>query len=156
MNNTNEILQAAYAEGSKQALLDAGYDEKIAADLSEELIKEAVSASLARRALETGIVSRALNPRTLRGGEKGVRSVRKAKRTIERASSTMPKRRKENALRHLRRTTGERAKETARTIRKTPKELGLSKKQLLEETRRFHKDPSAYKGPLKKLVTKRR
>lgn len=44
----NEILEAAYTEGSKQALLDAGYDEKTASYCSTEILKEARAAGITR------------------------------------------------------------------------------------------------------------
>jgi hypothetical protein len=44
----NEILKVAYAEGSKQAFLDAGYDEKTASYYSEEMSKEARAAGVTR------------------------------------------------------------------------------------------------------------
>lgn len=40
MNDITELLKAAYAEGSKRALMDAGYDEKTAEELSENITKE--------------------------------------------------------------------------------------------------------------------
>jgi hypothetical protein len=40
MTDLHELLKAAYAEGSKQALMDAGYDEKTAENMSENITKE--------------------------------------------------------------------------------------------------------------------
>ena len=40
MTHINELLKAAYAEGSRQALIDGGYDAKTAANMSEEITEE--------------------------------------------------------------------------------------------------------------------
>lgn len=40
MTDLHELLKAAYAEGSKRALLDAGYDAKTAENMSEDITKE--------------------------------------------------------------------------------------------------------------------
>jgi len=184
MADLHELLKAAYAEGSKRALMDAGYDAKTAENMSEDLTKEmtptvpnqfnpviglgekptkkvseqtkeAISPPFARRALESGLVSRALNPRTVREAEKGVRSVSKAKRTIERASRTQGggESARNRFKEHLRKSTsGAEAKETARTIRKQPEVFGVSKEKFLEEAKKYIKEPHKYEGPLKKKV----
>ena len=163
MAELHEILKAAYAEGSKRALIDAGYDEKTAENMSEDLtkemtptvpnqfnpviglgekptkksehVKEAVSRALARKALQSSQVSRAVKPKTLREGVEGLRSTNKATRTLERAGEeAIPK---------------DWDKMVARYMRQGPKAHGMSKKKYLEEVKKqISQGPTKYKGPL--------
>ncbi len=163
MTDLPELLKAAYAEGSKRALMDAGYDEKTAENMSEDItkemtptvpnqfnpviglgekptekkstqIKEAVSRALARKALESSQLSRTVKPKTLKEGIKGLRSTGKATRTLERAG--------EDAIPKAWEKT------VAQYMRSSPKARGLSKKKFLEEAKKQLAQGTKYKGPL--------